>query len=119
MKLSFAGVSKLRHDYHEWLNGSIAAGYEHFQRDLITFDTLLLKTHADEYRWAEPDAYSDFERGLATGDSNSASEKLRRFFEQRFHEGSDSSWFAPTRTLEPLPHALPSTRACSSSQVFD
>ena len=79
MKLSFAGVSKLRHDYHEWLNGSITAGYEHFQRDLITYgtvlslgvsregrveqrlsDTLLLKTHADEYRWAEPDAYSEF-----------------------------------------------------------
>jgi hypothetical protein len=78
MKLSFAGVSKLRHDYHDWLNGSITAGYEHFQRDLITFgtvvrkasygkpssvtpsDTLLLKTHADEYRWAEPDAYSEF-----------------------------------------------------------
>jgi len=90
MKLSFAGVSKLRQDYHEWLNGSITAGYEHFQRDLITFDTLLLKTHADEYRWAEPAAYSGFERGLATGDSNSASENLRRFFEQRFHEGSDS-----------------------------
>ncbi|KAI0006228.1 hypothetical protein BJV74DRAFT_880515 [Russula compacta] len=90
MKLSFAGVSKLRHDYHEWLHGSITAGYEHFQRDLITFDTLLLKTHADEYRWAEPDAYAGFERGLATGDSNSASENLRRFFEQRFHEGSDS-----------------------------
>ncbi len=39
MKLSFAGVSKLRHDYHEWLNGSITDGYEHFQRDLITFGT--------------------------------------------------------------------------------
>ena len=32
-----------------------------------------------------------FERGLATGDSNVASENLRRFFEQHFHEGSDSS----------------------------
>ncbi|KAN0140851.1 hypothetical protein V8E53_001295 [Lactarius tabidus] len=90
MKLSFAGVSKLRLDYREWLNGSTTAGYEPFRRDLITFDTLLLKTHADEYRWAEPDAYSDFERGLATGDSNVASENLRRFFEQHFHEGSDS-----------------------------
>ncbi|KAI0283133.1 hypothetical protein BGY98DRAFT_1087979 [Russula aff. rugulosa BPL654] len=90
MKLSFGGVSKLRHDYHEWLNGSVTAGYEHFQRDLITFGTVAHKTHADEYRWAESDAYSDFERGLATGDSNSASENLRRFFEQRFHEGSDS-----------------------------
>ncbi|KAF8258613.1 hypothetical protein EI94DRAFT_1621071 [Lactarius quietus] len=90
MKLSFAGVSKLRLDYREWLNGSTTAGYESFRRDLITFDTLLLKTHADEYRWAEPDAYSDFERGLATGDSNVASENLRRFFEQHFHEGSDS-----------------------------
>ncbi|KAH8980949.1 hypothetical protein EDB86DRAFT_2978203 [Lactarius hatsudake] len=53
MKLSFAGVSKLRLDYHEWLNGNTTAG------DLITFDTLILKTHADEYRWAEPDAYSE------------------------------------------------------------
>ena len=77
MKLSFSGVSKLRLDYREWLNGSTAAGYEQFRRDLITFgtacsrtlslstdlamslDTLLLKTHADEYRWAEPDAYSE------------------------------------------------------------
>lgn len=77
MKLSFAGVSKLRLDYHEWLNGSTTAGYETFRRDLITFgravlkisrcstnraissDTLLLKTHADEHRWAEPDAYSE------------------------------------------------------------
>jgi anaphase-promoting complex subunit 5 len=127
MKLSFSGVSKLRLDYREWLNGSTTAGYEPFRRDLITFgtscsrtllvcstnremcsDTLLLKTHADEYRWAEPDAYSEsaislysclvlfliptsFERGLATGDSNVASENLRRFFEQHFHEGSDSS----------------------------
>jgi hypothetical protein len=37
MKLSFAGVSKLRIDYHEWLNGGTTAGYEHFQRDLITY----------------------------------------------------------------------------------
>jgi hypothetical protein len=43
MKLSFAGVSKLRSDYHEWLNGSITAGYEHFQRDLITFGTVVRK----------------------------------------------------------------------------
>ena len=26
----------------------------------MSSDTLLLKTHADEYRWAEPDAYSEF-----------------------------------------------------------
>jgi hypothetical protein len=74
-----------------------------------------------------------FERGLATGDSNSASENLRRFFEQRFHEGSDSlvslllilppmssnlsmKWYAATCALEPLAHALPSTRTHSSSQ---
>jgi hypothetical protein len=34
---------------------------------------------------------TSFERGLATGDSNVASENLRRFFEQHFHEGNDSS----------------------------
>ncbi|KAI0306373.1 hypothetical protein B0F90DRAFT_1814283 [Multifurca ochricompacta] len=67
MKLSFAGVSRLRLDYHEWLNGSTTAGYKDFQRDLITFGMF----HSwNEYRWAEPEAYSDFERGLATGDSN-------------------------------------------------
>lgn len=70
--------------------------------------------------------FLSFERGLATGDSNSASESLRRFFEQRFHEGSDSlvslllilslmfstlsmKWYAAACTLEPLAHALPST----------
>ena len=45
MKLSFAGVSKLRHDYHEWLNGSTTAGYEHFQRDLITYGTVYFLDH--------------------------------------------------------------------------
>lgn len=31
-----------------------------------------------------------FMRGLVTGDSNIANDGLRRFFEQKFHEGSES-----------------------------
>lgn len=31
-----------------------------------------------------------FEKGVAVGDENIATENLRRFFEQHFHQGSDS-----------------------------
>ncbi len=31
-----------------------------------------------------------FMKGLVTGDSNVANDGLRRFFEQKFHEGSES-----------------------------
>ena len=35
-----------------------------------------------------------WERGLATGDEKIATENLRRFFEQHFHESNDSLvWF--------------------------
>ncbi|KAI0046097.1 hypothetical protein FA95DRAFT_1560450 [Auriscalpium vulgare] len=89
VKLSFAGVAQLRDDYHAWLFGH-PGGYEKQQNDLITFDKILLKTHADDHQWAEPEAYAIFERGVAIADSNIASEAIRRFFEQHFHEGSDS-----------------------------
>lgn len=31
-----------------------------------------------------------FMKGLVTGDSNVANDGLRRFFEQKFHEGNES-----------------------------
>ncbi|THH12641.1 hypothetical protein EW146_g7506 [Bondarzewia mesenterica] len=65
-------------------------GYERIEKDLITYNTVLLKTHADEYEWAQPGSYAEFERGLTIADTNLASENLRRFFEQHFHDGNDS-----------------------------
>ena len=38
-------------------------------------------------------AMVSFMKGLVTGDSNVANDGLRRFFEQRFHEGSESCVF--------------------------
>lgn len=89
IKLSYAGVIKLRRDYHHWLAG-YQTGYEHTEKDLITYDRLVTKTHADEYEWAQPAPYASFERGITIADTNLASESLRRFFEQHFHDGNDS-----------------------------
>lgn len=38
-----------------------------------------------------PHQINRFEKELATGDTKSASDRLRGFFEQYFHEGTDSS----------------------------
>ena len=38
-------------------------------------------------------ATASFMKGLTTGDSNVANEGLRRFFEQKFHDSSES--YAP------------------------
>ncbi|TFY82669.1 hypothetical protein EWM64_g1341 [Hericium alpestre] len=90
VKMSFAGVVKLREDYTRWLAREPNGGYDHVPKDLITYNTVLFKTHADEYEWARPEAYARFERGIAIGDVNVASENLRHFFEQHFHDGNDS-----------------------------
>ena len=67
MKLSFAGVSKLRHDYHGWLDWGTTAGYpsQHFQKDkdFITFGTVIRKA---SYRRAW---LSKFVRHFAIEDS--------------------------------------------------
>jgi len=113
-------------------------------------DTLLLKTHADEYRWAEPDAYSEFVLHLHMCSILTVTQfrtwtrywrlelglrKLATVFRATFSRRkrlvstpipylkthlleSCMQWFAPTRSPEPLPHALPSTRARSCSQGF-
>ncbi|KAI0316674.1 hypothetical protein OF83DRAFT_1172648 [Amylostereum chailletii] len=90
LKLSFAGTTKLREDYHAWIHGHRGAGYHKIERSLMSCGDVLLKTTADEYQYADPTAYSQFTKALTTGDSNAASENLRRFFEQHFHDGSDS-----------------------------
>lgn len=67
----------------------------------------MFKTQADKKSWAKPDAYevyvhpimpyhnayfvsTSWEKGHITGDLNIATENLRRFFEQHFHENNDS-----------------------------
>lgn len=51
---------------------------------------MIFKTQADKKSWAKADAYEAFDRGRATGDEKLATENLRRFFEQHFHENNDS-----------------------------
>jgi anaphase-promoting complex subunit 5 len=85
----------------------------HLQVCLIfVIDSIIFKTHADMKSWAQPEpyaawaiifiilatlrilisylTYSSWEKGQATGDETTASENLRRFFEQHFHESNDS-----------------------------
>ncbi|OSX65213.1 hypothetical protein POSPLADRAFT_1044618 [Postia placenta MAD-698-R-SB12] len=53
-------------------------------------DYQIHKTSLDKKPLATGEAYAAFEKGLAVGDENIATENLRRFFEQHFHQGSDS-----------------------------
>ncbi|KIL69717.1 hypothetical protein M378DRAFT_68525 [Amanita muscaria Koide BX008] len=91
IKLSFSGVIKLQRDYHSWRAGNAEAGYEPVQKDQLNHtDFLIFKTQADRKMWAKPEAFEAWEKGEATGDENLASENLRRFFEQHFHDSNDS-----------------------------
>lgn len=91
IKFSFSGVVKLQGDYQLWCAGNSRAGYEPIRRDQLNIaDQLIFKTQADKKSWAKPDAYEMWEKGLATGDEKIATENLRRFFEQHFHESNDS-----------------------------
>ncbi|KAF8959053.1 hypothetical protein BDZ97DRAFT_1839603 [Flammula alnicola] len=96
-KLSFAGLDRLCQDYAAWCSGNSSAGYGIIQKDELSNDLLLFKTHADRRNWAQPLYYEAWEKGQVVGDENLAIENLRRFFEQRFHESNDSGF---------RPHAL-------------
>lgn len=90
VKLSFSGVVKLQKDYLLWCAGNIKAGYEPPPKDPLTNDSIIFKTHADTKTWAQPEPYAAWEKAQATGDETMATENLRRFFEQHFHESNDS-----------------------------
>ncbi|KAG6868375.1 hypothetical protein C0993_004021 [Termitomyces sp. T159_Od127] len=91
IKLSFSGVVKLQRDYQSWRYGDVSAGYDPVVKDQMSnSDLLIFKTQADKKSWAKPDAYEAWEQGQITGDENVATENLRRFFEQHFHESNDS-----------------------------
>ncbi|KAI0637056.1 hypothetical protein C8Q77DRAFT_1095769 [Trametes polyzona] len=95
-KLSIAGIARLHHDFQEWLKFKAdprfvtPPGYAPIRRDIITNDYQLFKTKYDKREYATAETYTLFMKGVITGDSNVANEGLRRFFEQKFHEGSDS-----------------------------
>ncbi|KAI0374802.1 hypothetical protein BV20DRAFT_986672 [Pilatotrama ljubarskyi] len=95
-KLSLAGVARLHKDFLEWLKFKAdprfvtPPGYAPIRKDLITNDYQIFKTKYDKREYATAETYALFMKGVITGDSNVANEGLRRFFEQRFHEGSDS-----------------------------
>ncbi|KAI0781023.1 hypothetical protein BD413DRAFT_501848 [Trametes elegans] len=96
-KLSIAGVAQLQRDFLEWLKFKAdprfvkPPGYAPIRRDMITNDYQIFKTKYDKVEYATADTYALFMKGVLTGDSNVANDGLRRFFEQRFHDGSDSN----------------------------
>ncbi|KAI0664893.1 hypothetical protein C8Q70DRAFT_1049092 [Cubamyces menziesii] len=95
-KLSIGGVARLHGDFLEWLKFKAdprfvtPPGYAPIRKDIITNDYQIFKTKYDKREYATAETYALFMRGVMTGDSNVANEGLRRFFEQKFHEGSDS-----------------------------
>ncbi|TFK42614.1 hypothetical protein BDQ12DRAFT_597893 [Crucibulum laeve] len=91
LKLSFTSVIKLQKDYQTWTRGDSQAGYEVIKKEpLIHAESLIFKTQADKHPWAKSHALDASEKGQAIGDEYVASENLRRFFEQHFHEANDS-----------------------------
>ncbi|KAJ2916044.1 hypothetical protein MD484_g4376, partial [Candolleomyces efflorescens] len=89
VKLSFGGLNKLREEYIAWCSNKEVI-YEPIIKDNLTMDHLLHKTQSDKKAWAKPDSYAAWEKAKATGDETLAMENIRRFFEQHFHDQSDS-----------------------------
>ncbi|KAI0831217.1 hypothetical protein BC628DRAFT_1407751 [Trametes gibbosa] len=96
LKLSIAGIARLHSDLLEWLKFKAdprfvtPPGYAPIRKDIITNDYQMFKTKYDKREYATAETYALFMKGVKTADNNIANEGLRRFFEQKFHEGSDS-----------------------------
>ncbi|KDQ18511.1 hypothetical protein BOTBODRAFT_28883 [Botryobasidium botryosum FD-172 SS1] len=88
-KLSFSGVLKLQRDFVKWCAGDVTAGYDIKQTDrgggLLIFPGI-----SDEKQYAQAEAYERYQQAAAIGDTQSAIENLRRFFDQHFSEKDDS-----------------------------
>ncbi|KAJ7046748.1 hypothetical protein C8F04DRAFT_1061598 [Mycena alexandri] len=93
LKLSFYGVGKLQKEYAAWVQG-VAPPTAEFPviKDRLHSDTHIFRTVADKTVWAQPDAYEIWDKALATGDESVATENLRRYFEQHFHDHNDSGF---------------------------
>ncbi|KAJ7709939.1 armadillo-type protein [Mycena rosella] len=93
LKLSFYGVGKLQKEYEAWCGGVVAPTVDlPIIKDQLHSDTHIFRTIADKTVWAQPNAYELWEKSLATGDESIATESLRRYFEQHFHEQNDSGF---------------------------
>uniref|UniRef100_A0A0W0FGE9 Anaphase-promoting complex subunit 5 n=1 Tax=Moniliophthora roreri TaxID=221103 RepID=A0A0W0FGE9_MONRR len=91
LKLSVTGVIKLHEDFHLWWNNKPNTGYDPVIKDRLNhMDRQIFKTHNDSDYGALPDSYEEWLRGIATGDESLSVDSIRRFFEQRFHEGNES-----------------------------
>ncbi|TFK92393.1 hypothetical protein K466DRAFT_595244 [Polyporus arcularius HHB13444] len=95
-KLAIGGIEKLHQGFIAWVHAgdspitATTPGYAQVRRDVITNDYQLFKTKQDKTEYADAETYTLFMKGLTTGDSNVANEGLRRFFEQKFHDNSES-----------------------------
>ncbi|KZT68114.1 hypothetical protein DAEQUDRAFT_339649 [Daedalea quercina L-15889] len=101
-KLSFTGLSKLHRDYLSWIELTSQAGqhpdqhpkmlpgYEDTREDTLTMDYLVHKAQSDKKPNSVGTALAHYEKASAIGDENNATEHLRQFFEQHFHEAHDS-----------------------------
>ncbi|EPT05996.1 hypothetical protein FOMPIDRAFT_1154647 [Fomitopsis schrenkii] len=87
-KLSFTGLSKLHRDYLSWVwpGSMILTARFHGTSP----DYLVHKAQSDKKPHAVAVALASYEKALAVGDENNATEHLRQFFEQHFHEAHDS-----------------------------
>ncbi|KAJ7156003.1 hypothetical protein C8R43DRAFT_998757 [Mycena crocata] len=93
LKLSYYGVGRLHKEYDAWCRGIAAPTAEYpIIKDQLHNAYHIFRTVADKTVWAQPDAYDVWEKALATGDESIATENLRRYFEQHFHEHNDSGF---------------------------
>lgn len=89
-KLSFDAINQLFKDYHAWVAGTLNEQDQSVTKDLLDNSYNMYKTLSDKRQFAQPDLYGDFQKEQDTGDQNTATERLRGFFEQHFHEGNES-----------------------------
>ncbi|KIY50891.1 hypothetical protein FISHEDRAFT_37690 [Fistulina hepatica ATCC 64428] len=87
-KLVYVAIATLRENYIRWRDdGEEQPGYEPFE---LMGQNLLYKTRVDRKTWATADPLEEAQKSDLTGDDLITSENIRRFFEQKFHDGNDS-----------------------------
>ncbi|KAJ3479190.1 hypothetical protein NLI96_g9229 [Meripilus lineatus] len=92
LKLSFEGVTQLYQDYIAWVAGDYTGSFitSRWRAEVDRSAHNIFKTEADRKQFAQPDTYALWEKEQATGNNAAAADHLRSFFEQHFHENSDS-----------------------------
>ncbi|CAL1704828.1 unnamed protein product [Somion occarium] len=90
LKLSHEALNLLYRDYQDWISGKLNETTLYIKKDLLDLSYNIHQTRSDKKEFAQADEYAVFEKEFATGDAKSASDRLRGFFEQYFHEGTDS-----------------------------